>query len=301
MFPKTVIIITGPTASGKTDLAIQVASHFNTSIISADSRQCFRELNIGVAKPTRTQLEQVKHEFINSHSIHDEVNAAVFESLAMKWCDEIFSNRDVVVMCGGTGLYIKAFCEGLDEIPAVSEEIRKGIINLYAENGIAGLQESIKEQDPLYFSSGEISNPQRLMRALEVVKTTGRSILSFRNKEKKQRPFRILEFAINIPRKELYQRINKRVDQMMEDGLLDEVKSLLPYQGLNALHTVGYTELFDYLQGRSGLEESLSLIKQNTRRYAKRQITWLNKNEGLLWLEEDYLKNIFSVYEGIKI
>jgi tRNA dimethylallyltransferase len=301
MFPKTVIIITGPTASGKTDLAIQVASHFNTSIISADSRQCFRELDIGVAKPTRTQLELVKHEFINSHSIHDEVNAAVFESLAMKWCDEIFSYRDVVVMCGGTGLYIKAFCEGLDEIPAVSDGIRKGIIDLYAENGIAGLQESIKEHDPLYFSSGEISNPQRLMRALEVVKTTGRSILSFRNKEKKQRPFRILEFAIRIPRKELYQRINNRVDQMMDDGLLDEVISLLPYQGLNALNTVGYTELFDYLQGKSGLEESLSLMKQNTRRYAKRQITWLNKNEDLLWLDEDYLKNIFSVYEGIKI
>jgi len=204
-------------------------------------------------------------------------------------------------MCGGTGLYIKAFREGLDEIPAVSEGIRKVIIDLYAENGLAGLQESIKEHDPLYFSSGEISNPQRLMRALEVVKTTGRSILSFRNKEKKQRPFRILEFAINISRKELYQRINKRVEQMMEDGLLDEVKSLLPYQGLNALNTVGYTELFDYLQGKLSLDESLSLMKQNTRRYAKRQITWLNKNEDLFWLDANYLQKILSIYEGVKI
>lgn len=301
MAPKTVIIITGPTASGKTDLAIRVAKHFNTSIISADSRQCFRELNIGVVKPSRHQLEEVKHEFINSHSIHDEVNAAVYESLALNWCNDIFSTRDIVVMAGGTGLYIKAFRDGLDEIPAIPDGIRKNIADLYFEKGLEGLKDLVRVTDPQYFASGETANPQRLMRALEVIECTGQSILSFQNQKKKQRPFRIIEFAIRVPRKELYQRINNRVDQMMEEGLLDEVNSLLPYRHLNALQTVGYTELFDYLTGDLGLQESVSLIKQNTRHYAKRQLTWLNKNKNLIWLDDEYLNSLLAVLEEIKI
>jgi tRNA dimethylallyltransferase len=300
MFPKTVIIITGPTASGKTELAIQVALHFNTSVISADSRQCFRELNIGVAKPTPAQLDQVRHFFINSHSIRDEVNAAVFESLALQWCEEIFSSCDVVVMSGGTGLYIRAFREGLDEIPSIEEGIRKKIQDQYQDQGIQWLQETIRTEDPSFFASGEMSNPQRIMRALEVIRCTGRSLLSFRSQQKKQRPFRILEFGIRLPRKELYRRINQRVDRMMETGLPDEVKTLLPYQHLNALQTVGYTELFEYLQGRSALEDAISAIKKNTRHYAKRQMTWLNKNENLVWLEDNYLNRIITVYSGIK-
>jgi tRNA dimethylallyltransferase len=300
MFPKTVIIISGPTASGKTALAIEVARHFNTSIISADSRQCFRELHIGVAKPSPDQLSAVRHFFVNSHSIHEEVNASIFESLALTWCEEIFSSRDTVIMCGGTGLYIKAFREGLDEIPAIDEGIRKNIVDQYRDHGIIWLQESVQQADPLFYESGEMTNPQRMMRALEVIQSTGRSIIMYRNQQKKHRSFRILEFGIRLPRKELYQRIDHRVDQMMNEGLLEEVSSLLPYQHLNALQTVGYAELFQYLQGKSGLEESVSLIKQNTRHYAKRQITWLNKNKHMIWLEDDFKKNILDACENIK-
>jgi tRNA dimethylallyltransferase len=300
MFPKTVIIISGPTASGKTALAIEVARHYDTSIISADSRQCFRELNIGIAKPSPEQLSAVKHFFVNSHSIQEEVNASIFESLALSWCEEIFSRRDTLVMCGGTGLYIKSFREGLDEIPTIDEGIRRKIADQYHDLGISWLQNTIQHSDPLFYESGEMTNPQRMMRALEVIQSTGRSIITYRNQQKKQRNFRILEFAIRLPRKELYQRINHRVDQMMNAGLLEEVSSLLPYQHLNALQTVGYTELFQYLQGRSGLEESVSLIKQNTRHYAKRQMTWLNKNKDLIWLEDDFKKNILEACEDIK-
>jgi tRNA dimethylallyltransferase len=297
MHPKTVIIITGPTASGKTDLAIRVARHFKTSIISADSRQCFRELNIGVAKPGTAQLKAVKHEFINSHSIHEEVNAAIFESLALGWCEEYFISHDFVVMSGGTGLYIKAFREGLDEIPIIPEGVRKNILQLYEEKGIEGLKEMMRVADPVYFRTGEISNPQRVMRALEVVNSTGRSIYSFRNRNKKQRPFRILEFAIRLPRQQLYERINSRVDQMMEEGLLDEVVSLFPYRHMNALQTVGYSELFEHLEGRSDLGESIRRIKQNTRHYAKRQLTWLNKIKDVMWLDDRYLETILMTLE----
>ncbi len=297
---KTVIIITGPTASGKTELAIGLAKHFNTSVISADSRQCFRELNIGVSKPSPAQLDLVQHLFINSHSIQQQVNAAIFESLANQWCGEIFSIKDTVVISGGTGLYIKAFRDGLDEIPVIEEGIRKKIHYNYRDQGLKELQESIRRVDPLFYASGEIENPQRMMRALEVIQSTGRSILSFRNDQKKQRPFRFLEFGIRVPRNELYQRINERVDTMMESGLLDEVVSLVPNQHLNALQTVGYTELFEYLNGKSSLDDSVSKIKQNTRHYAKRQITWLNKNKNLVWLEDDFLNKILAVYSDVK-
>jgi tRNA dimethylallyltransferase len=301
MHPKTVIIITGPTASGKTDLAIRVAQHFKTSIISADSRQCFRELNIGVAKPGTAQLKAVKHEFINSHSIHEEVNAAIFESLALEWCEEYFVSHDVVVMSGGTGLYIKAFREGLDEIPNIPEGVRKNILQLYEEKGTDGLKEMMRVADPEYFRTGEMSNPQRVIRALEVVNSTGRSIFSFRNRNKKQRPFRILEFAIRVPRQQLYERINTRVDQMMDEGLLDEVVSLFPYRHMNALQTVGYAELFEHLEGRSDLGESIHRIKQNTRHYAKRQLTWLNKIKDVMWLDDRYLETIMMALEELKI
>ena len=298
---KTVIIIAGPTASGKTDLAMELANYFDTSIISADSRQCFRELNIGVAKPDLHQLQEVKHYFINSHSVHDTVNAAVFEHLALTWCNEIFTNKDVVIVCGGTGLYIKAFCDGLDDIPIIDEIVRQQILQNYNEQGKSWLQSSIKEMDFLYFESGEMENPQRMMRALEVKQTTGRSILSFQNQEKKPRPFQILIFGLQVDRKILYDRINTRVDKMMESGLLAEALSLLPLQHLNALQTVGYKEIFDHLQGHMDLSDAVSLIKQNTRHYAKRQITWFNKNKNLIWLENDYLKKITDAYAATKI
>jgi tRNA dimethylallyltransferase len=300
MFPKTVIIITGPTASGKTALAIEVARHFNTSIISADSRQCFRELNIGVAKPSPEQLSEVKHFFINSHSVLEDVNASIFESLALSWSEEIFNSRDTLVMCGGTGLYIRAFRDGLDEIPSIDEGVRKKIVDQYQNQGISWLQNSLKQADPLFYESGEMTNPQRMMRALEVMQSTGRSIITYRKQQKAQRKFRVLEFGIRVPRKDLYQRIDHRVNEMMNAGLLEEVNSLLPYQHLNALQTVGYSELFHHLQGKSDLQESVSRIKQNTRHYAKRQITWLNKNKHLIWLDNNYKKAIIDACENVR-
>jgi tRNA dimethylallyltransferase len=301
MSSKTVIIIAGPTASGKTDLAMELANYFDTSIISADSRQCFRELNIGVAKPEPQQLQAVKHYFINSHSVFDSVNAAVFEQLALTWCNDIFVKRDIAIMCGGTGLYIKAFCEGLDDIPLTDEIVRQKILQNYKEKGKSWLQSAIRDIDPLYFDSGEMENPQRMMRALEVKQTTGHSILSFQHQEKRPRPFQVLIFGLQVNRKILYERINHRVDKMMDSGLLAEASSLLPVQHLNALHTVGYSEMFAYLEGRLDLNKAVSLIKQNTRHYAKRQITWFNKNKNLIWVEEDYFKKIIQACEAARI
>jgi tRNA dimethylallyltransferase len=298
MDAKTVIIITGPTAAGKTTLSLAVARQFQTSIISADSRQCYRELNIGVAKPSAEALQEIRHEFINSHSIQEEVNAAVFEKLALQWVDEIFKNHDVVVMVGGTGLYLKAFCEGMDPMPPADEQIRTGIREKYKQNGLPWLQQQISLKDPEFDKSGETQNPQRMMRALEVMESTGRSILSFRDMPKKSRPFRIISFGLQISKEILYQRIDERVDLMMESGLLEEVRSLLPFQELNALQTVGYSELFDYLNGTSALRDAISKIKQHTKNYAKRQMTWFKKNPAIRWTEKNPLQEILDQYRS---
>jgi len=282
---KKAIIILGPTAVGKTAVAIQLAKKLRASIISADSRQCFKELNIGVAKPSEEELQTVPHFFIGSHSIQDEINAALFEELALQWSDEIFKTNDVLVMVGGTGLYIKAFCDGLDDIPPVSIDIRKKIQTDYEKNGLSWLQEQVQREDPLYYQSGEILNPQRMVRALEVKTATGHSIISYQKKGRKKRPFEIVKIGLELPKELLHRNINNRVDTMMQQGLLDEVKALLPYRHFNALRTVGYTELFDYLDGKISLEDAVALIKQNTRQYAKRQITWFKKDRSVEWME----------------
>ncbi|MDH7462658.1 tRNA (adenosine(37)-N6)-dimethylallyltransferase MiaA [Chitinophagaceae bacterium 26-R-25] len=299
MLPHTVIIIVGPTAVGKTSLAIQLAKKFDTPIISADSRQCFREMNIGVAKPTSQQLEEVKHYFINSHSIHDEVNAAVFEEYALAKAADIFITKNTTIMVGGTGLYVKAFCEGMDEIPKISADVRQNIIQSFEQKGLEWLQSEVKEKDPEYFATGEQHNPQRLMRALEVVVSTGRSIRSFQSNLKKERPFNIVKIGLQLPREILYSQINTRVDEMMNEGLLEEASALFPQRNLNALQTVGYSELFDYMEGRITLEKAAELIKQNTRHYAKRQITWFSRDAAIQWFAptnisniEDYVSNI---------
>jgi tRNA dimethylallyltransferase len=262
MNEKTCVIIAGPTAVGKTAVAIEVARHFNTAIISADSRQCFKEMTIGVAKPSREELQQVPHYFINSHSIHDDVNAAVYEQYALQAADEIFRQHDITVVTGGTGLYIKAFCEGLDDMPPVSLAVRQAITDAYEQNGLGWLQQQVKEQDPLYYETGEIQNPQRLIRALEVKQATGESIRSFQQGKKAVRPFRIIKLGLELPRPELNARINARVDNMMQQGLLQEVKALVPFKHLNALQTVGYTELFDYLDGKTTLQQAVEHIRQ---------------------------------------
>jgi tRNA dimethylallyltransferase len=281
---KTCIIVAGPTAVGKTAIALSLAKQFSTEIISADSRQCFKELNIGVAKPSASELSAVHHYFINSHSIQETVSAADFETYALNAIENIFSKNDIALMVGGTGLYIKAFAEGMDEIPAIEPGIRDMIITGFNNNGIQWLQQQVKEHDPGYFRNAEIENPQRMMRALEVKLSTGRSITAFQSKKKKQRAFNIISIGLELQREILYQRINTRVDKMMEAGLLEEAGSLLPYKQLNALQTVGYRELFDHFEGRISLERAVELIKQNTRNYAKRQMTWFKRDASVNWL-----------------
>jgi tRNA dimethylallyltransferase len=283
---KTVILITGPTASGKTSLALQTAKHYQTEIISADSRQCFIEMNIGVAKPSAQELAAVPHHFINSHSIHDEVNAAAFAQYADDAAGKIFRNHDVLVMAGGTGLYIKAFLEGLDNIPAIPASVRENISIQYEEKGLTWLQDQVRIVDPKFFAEGEIKNPQRLMRALEVKLGTGKSIKDFHSSAGSgaSEKYHVLKYAIDISRAQLYENINARVDRMMEDGLLEEVRALIPFRNLNALQTVGYSELFDYFDGTLGLEEAVNKIRQNTRNYAKRQMTWFRKDKDIIWI-----------------
>lgn len=281
---KTVIIVAGPTAAGKTAVAIQLALHFKTQIISADSRQCFKELNIGVARPSAEELQQVKHHFIDSHSIQEEVTAAAFEEYALQKVKELFQQHDVVVMVGGTGLYIKAFCEGLDAIPAIDPAIRQQVINGYEEKGLSWLQEQLRQKDPLFYEKGEMQNPQRMMRALEVAEATGQSIFSFRSKEKVKRDFNILKVGLDIPKEQLHQHIHIRVDTMIAAGLVEEVRSLMPYRQLNALQTVGYAEIFGYLDGKISLEKAIEQVKTNTRQYAKRQLTWFRKDTAIQWL-----------------
>lgn len=283
MQQQTCIVIVGPTAVGKTALAIRVAEQFGTAIISADSRQCFREMTIGVAKPSAAELAQVKHYFINSHSVQDDVNAAVFEQYALQSVKEIYAQQPVAVMTGGTGLYIKAFCEGLDDIPPVSPGIRERITEQYEQHGLSWLQQQVAAQDPAYYSTGEIHNPQRLIRALEVKQATGQSIRQYQQGKKGVRPFRIVKIGLELPREDLYRNINQRVDIMMQQGLLEEVRSLLPFRHLNALQTVGYNELFNYLDGNATLSEAIEAIKRNTRHYAKRQMTWFRKSIDVQW------------------
>lgn len=280
----TVIIITGPTASGKTALAIQLAEHLQTNIISADSRQCFRELNIGVAKPTTEELHRVKHYFINSHSIHDNVTAQTFEQYALASAEEIFKHNKYAVMAGGTGLYIKAFCEGLDIMPPIDGAIRENIMMNYTKFGLPWLQNELKKKDPGYWQSAEQQNPQRLMRALEVFDGTGQSIVTFRKKEYKKRPFNIIKIGINISKAKLRANINERVDRMITEGLVNEVKSLLAYKNMNAFQTVGYRELIEYFEGKISLSEAINNIKTNTWQYAKRQLTWFRKDKDIMWL-----------------
>jgi len=287
---KKVVIIAGPTAVGKTTVAIALAKHFQTEIISADSRQCFKELKTGVARPSSAELQQVQHHFIASHSILQEVNAASFEKYALAKTNELFKKHEVVVMVGGTGLYIKAFCEGLDEIPAVDPIIREKISSSYKEKGLSWLQQQVRQKDPAFYKEGEIQNPQRMMRALEVVELTGQSILSFRKNDKIKRDFNIIKIGLELPKEELYRNINTRVDKMMEAGLAEEVQQLLPFKELNALQTVGYKELFEWTDKQSlpageqvSLPEAIERIKLNTRHYARRQMTWFKKDKAIKW------------------
>lgn len=291
---KTCFIIVGPTAVGKTSLAINLAQHLNTEIISADSRQCYKELNIGVAKPSPKQLQEVKHYFINSHSIREEVNAKVFEEYALQKVNDIFKDHDTAVMVGGTGLYIKAFCDGMDEVPVIDPAIRNEIVSDFKNKGLQWLQTEVEKNDPVYFSKGEIQNPQRMMRALEVKFSTGRSIIEFQSHKKQERDFKIIKIGLELPKEQLNENIHHRVDEMMTYGLLEEVKSLSSFKNLNALQTVGYREICDYLEQKISLDDAVEQIKINTRHYAKRQMTWFKKDKEILWFSPADTAGIFD-------
>ena len=275
---KKLIIVLGPTAIGKTSLSIKLAKYYNTEIISADSRQFYKELLIGSAAPSNKEICEVKHHFIHNLSITEDYNVGKFEKEAINKIEEIFKTQDKILMVGGSGLYIDAICKGIDDIPKVSLKDRESIIKDYKEKGINFLQEQVKLKDPIYYKKVDKNNPQRLIRALEVMKSTLKPFSSFHKKENKKRNFKIIKIGLEMERADLYMKINERVDIMIKKGLLNEVKELMPHREKNALQTVGYQEIFKFLDGIYSFTETVEKIKQNTRRYAKRQITWFKKD-----------------------
>jgi len=297
---KTLIIIAGPTAAGKTALAIQIAKHFQTEIISADSRQFYREMNIGTAKPSKEELAAVRHHLIDSHSIKDTFSVGDFEKEVINLLEQLFKVHDQVILVGGSGLFINAVCNGFDELPVASEETRTSLNQLFAEKGIEYLQQKLKEVDPVYYSEVDTNNPQRLIRALEVFESTGNPFSSYHTRTAKQRNFNIIKLATSPEREKLYKQINLRVDQMVENGLFEEVEKLSEYKHLNALNTVGYTEIFEYFDGKLSKEEAIDKIKQNTRRFAKRQLTWFKKSEDIKWFDPLELDSILNFLDVVK-
>ncbi|GAA4462183.1 tRNA (adenosine(37)-N6)-dimethylallyltransferase MiaA [Nemorincola caseinilytica] len=284
---KILYVIAGPTASGKTAAAIALAQRLDTCIISADSRQCYREMTIGTAKPTANELAAVKHYFIDEFPVTQELTAADFERLALGYLNEIFATRHTAVLCGGTGLYIKALCEGLDAMPATDPDIALRTEAEYKENGIEWLQQAVETEDPEFYETAEVQNPARLLRALSFIRSTGKSIVHYRSHTPKERPFRIIKIGLELPREVLYDRINRRVAMMMTEGLESEVRGLIPYKHLKNLQTVGYAELFEHFEGKCTLAEAVDKIKQHTRNYAKRQMTWFRKDAEMTWLRAD--------------
>ena len=271
------IVIGGPTAIGKTSIAIRVANYFGIEIISADSRQFYQEMNIGTAKPTATELAQAPHHFINNLSIQDTYSVGAYEKEVLAKLEVLLEGYEAAILTGGSGLFIRAICEGLDEFPAVPDGIRARWMSQLETEGIEPLQKTLKEQAPLYYTEVDIKNPHRLIRALSVIEASGQPFSNFRNQAPKERPFEIVPILLEMDRAQLYERINLRVDIMMEQGLLAEAQQLHPQRQLNALQTVGYEELFNYFEGKTSLEEAVELIKRNSRRYAKRQMTWFRK------------------------
>ena len=289
---QTLIVITGPTAVGKTALTIQLAQHYGVPIINADSRQIYRELPIGTAAPSEEQLRQVRHYFVASKSIDDYYNASMYEQEVLACLEAQPSN--INILSGGSMMYIDAVCNGIDDIPTIREDIREEMKRRYQEEGLEALCEDLKRLDPEHYEVVDKQNYRRVIHALEICYQTGRTYTSFRTQQKKERPFNIVKIGLNRDREELYQRINQRVDEMMENGLLDEVRGLYDKRSVNALNTVGYKELFDYLDGRWPLEEAVERIKGNTRRYARKQLTWFKRDENVKWFHPDQQQEIMN-------
>jgi tRNA dimethylallyltransferase len=294
---KKLVVIVGPTASGKTGVAIQLAKHYRTEIISADSRQIYREMEIGTAKPTEEQRAEVRHHFINSHSIEENYDAGAYGRDAQVLIHSLFEKQDVLILCGGSGLYIKAVLEGFDDLPKVPAGIREKIVEQYRVHGISWLQQQLKALDPDYYGAVDIYNPQRLIRALELLAASGKPILTLRTKKKAELPYRVIKIGLAWEREQLYKRIDERMSNMIACGLFEEAKRFYPIRHLNALQTVGYREIFDYLDGQYDRNEAIRLLKRNSRRYAKRQLTWFKRDEEIHWFNPEQVEDMIQLID----
>jgi tRNA dimethylallyltransferase len=291
---KTLIVITGPTAVGKTDLCLDIAKYFGIPIINADSRQIYREIKIGTAAPTEEQLQQVRHYFVGTQALTDYYSASIYEQEVMSLLDTLFQTSDYALLSGGSMMYIDAVCNGIDDIPTVDDETRNTLKRRLAEEGLESLCEQLRVLDPEHYEIVDKKNPRRVVHALEICLMTGRTYTSFRTNEHKERPFNIIKIGLTRDREIIYERINRRVDIMMEQGFLDEARSVYPLRHLNALNTVGYKELFAYLDGTWSLDEAIERIKGNTRRYARKQLTWYKKDPLVTWFSPDDKKLILN-------
>lgn len=291
---KTLIVITGPTAVGKTQLCLDIARHFDIPIINADSRQIYKELSIGTAKPTDAEMQGIKHYFVGTLSLHDYYSASLFEQQVLEVLEDLFKTSNYALMSGGSMMYIDAVCDGIDDIPTIDDITRETMKGRLEEEGLVKLCEELQRLDPEYYAIVDRQNPKRVVHALEICTMTGKTYTSFRKREKKQRPFKIVKIGLNRDRDELYHRINARVDQMMQQGLLKEAESVYALRKQNALNTVGYKELFNYLEGEWSLEEAIERIKGNTRRYARKQLTWYKKDPNIRWFHPDQKEYIIN-------
>ncbi len=296
---KVLVVLLGPTGVGKTEISLRMAEHFGCPIVSSDSRQFYRELKIGTAAPTEFQLRRVKHYFIGSHSIHDEYNAGQYELDVMQLLDELFRQNDVVMLVGGSMMYIDAVCNGIDDMPNIDNETREFWRQQYAENGLEYIQNELKRLDPKHYGEVDLQNYKRVLHALEICSITGKPFSDIRTGIRKERPFNIVKIGLNRPRSELYERINSRVDEMMAEGLLEEARQFYEFRYLHTLKTVGYKELYEYLDGNWPLDFAVNMIRQDSRRYAKRQMTWFNRDKEIHWFHPDMDNAIFDYIDKV--
>ena len=291
---KTLVVILGPTGVGKTDTCIRVAKHFNVPIINADSRQIFQEIPIGTAAPTQVQQQEIKHYFVGNHHLDDYYSASMYEQDVLSLLEKLFTSQDIALMSGGSMMYIDAVCNGIDDIPTVDEQTRQWMKQRLYDEGLSALVEELRQLDPIHYEFVDKNNPRRVVHALEICHMTGKTYTSFRTNKIKERPFQIIKIGLNLPREELYQRINQRVLNMIQEGWVEEALKVYPKRELNSLHTVGYRELFDYLDGLYTLDEAIEKIQSNTRRYMRKQLTWFKRDQKIRWFSPNNIEEIIN-------